>query len=140
MKKIAPTMETDEITRARFEKYAVAVIENSDVGAAVKQLGISRSTLLRAMKNPAFQVVFREVRGQVISAALASLSAIAGKAVRTLEAVLDSDCPAYAKAGAAGKILDLILKIRETDDLEGRLEAVEQLLKDRDVFEGQAQP
>jgi hypothetical protein len=99
---------------------------------AAKTAGVSEPTLWRWMKEEPFRLAYAEARRQVVEVALAHLQAVCGKAVSTLEDILDDgEASASSKVSAARVILETSVKIIELQDLEGRIEALEKRLDQR---------
>ena len=84
------------------------------------------------MKEPAFRDAYREARREVVSHAISQLQRGCGDAVKTLLAVAnDSEAPASSRVSAAKAILETSVKAVELDDLGARLEALEELMKEK---------
>jgi len=126
---------------AKHQKLIAALLENHSLDAAFKATGISRNTGYRWIGTPEFQKAYRQARGRIVQAVIGRLQSMGAKALAAIEAVLDDSQAAPAVKVQAGRaVLDLILRAHEVDQLEGRLEALEAALKDRDVLEGQVAP
>jgi transcriptional regulator with XRE-family HTH domain len=89
---------------------------------AVAQLtGISKSTILRRMRNSSFRRKVREARADVLERALGHLARAATEAAITLRNLLRGDSPKI-KLGAARAILQAECKFRESEDLAADVE------------------
>lgn len=98
---------------------------------AAKAAGVGEATLWRWMREEDFSQAYAEARRQVVEVALANLQGACGKAVATLEAVLDDAvAPFSCKVAAARVILETSVKIIELQDLESRLAALEAKLQE----------
>ncbi len=132
--------EMDALTEAKFQRAALVLLESGNLDDALARLKISRSSLWRWLRDPRFQSVFHEARRQVSGHALARLQAASVKAAGLLERAIDDEAaPLYVRVSAAREVLQVVLKLREQDDLEARLSALEEAMRDRGTIEGQAQ-
>ena|SRR5208282_53347 len=113
--------DVDELLIATLACGATAEI-------AAQKVGISRATVQRRLKNPAFCARLQQVRSEMVSRTAGMLTASGGEAVKTLVELLKSTVPHATRLGAARTILELGPKAREASDLEQRLLAVEQQL------------
>ncbi|MFA5864331.1 MAG: hypothetical protein WC975_06550 [Phycisphaerae bacterium] len=121
--------------KGKFGRKRVLAIEalltTATVQAAAYKSGVSESTLYRWLKDDDFQKEFLKARRQVFGQAVARLQGIAMKAVNILEAILDdSECPSYAKLGAAKTVLELGRQGIQDDDLLVRIENLERILEE----------
>ncbi len=92
---------------------------------------IAKQTLYNWLKEPEFKREFRRQRNEAVREALDCLKGAVAKAVDTLIRLMDSPKP-YIRKAAAEKIVDYTLKAIEMEELEERLEKVEQaVLKGR---------
>jgi hypothetical protein len=111
--------------RPRREEAAVAaLLAEPTIEAAAKRVGISESTLLRWLAEPAFKAQYRAARRQVVEGAIGRLQAVATKAVDALARNLTCGIPAV-EVGAARSVLDQAIKAVELVDLAERVEQLE---------------
>jgi hypothetical protein len=90
---------------------------------------ISEPTLWRWLQREDFQTAYRQARREAVSQAVAYLQRVAGEAVDTLSTVmLDAQKPTSARVSAARAVLDLAIRGVEIEDLEARIQALEQCL------------
>jgi uncharacterized protein YggE len=109
------------------ERAIIALLSEPTLKAAAASAGISETTLWRWLRDPNFAQAYREARREAIEQATAQLQALASEAVRTLGQILrDDKAAAHVRASAAARVLTLAYKSRELDDLESRLEALEE--------------
>lgn len=112
--------------RERQEDAALAaLLSEATIVLAAEKAGISHSTLIRWMAEPAFKARYRESRRRVVEAAIGRLQTVATKAVDTLERNLSCGIPAV-EVGAAKSVLDQAVKAVALVDLAERIEALEQ--------------
>jgi transposase-like protein len=110
------------------ERAIAALLVAPSVTAAAQQIGVNENTLLRWLKDAAFQSAYRDARRAVVQHAIAQVQRATGEAVETLRTVMqDSESPASARVSAAKAILDTALKGIDIDDLEVRIAALEAL-------------
>ena len=92
-----------------------------------KAAKVSKDALYRWLRQPAFRAELRRQRDLVVTDALDVLKNRVIQAVEVLAELLGSQSEVIRR-GAACDILNYVLKIRETQDFEDRLEACERAL------------
>lgn len=117
---------------AKHEKFLSALLASPTIESAAKVAGISESTALRTLKEPAFATVYRDARREVVSHSLTALQGACSEAVQTLRDIAtDSEAPASSRVAAAKAILETSIRAVEVDDLAARVETLEGLLKEQ---------
>jgi hypothetical protein len=113
------------------EEVIAALLTAITVDQAAHQVGVGYRTLQRWMKEDVdFQEAYRLARRQVVQQSQARLQQATGHAVATLIAVMnDPLAPPGAKVTAARVILEHAVKAVEIDDLEVRIQVLEQAQK-----------
>jgi len=112
------------------ERAIAALLVAPSVTAAAQQIGVNENTLLRWLKDDAFQSDYREARRGVGQQAITQVQRATGEAVETLRSVMqDTDATASARVSAAKAILETAIKAVELEDLEARLVALEAVQK-----------
>jgi transcriptional regulator with XRE-family HTH domain len=111
-----------------------AVIEallagETQAGAAIAA-GVSRRTVSRWLRDPAFAAELEKARTLAFAEALSALKGGAAAAVKTLLQNLGARSPAERRQ-AAREILTFAFKGVETLDFEARLERIEKLLEEQ---------
>jgi len=106
------------------DALVAALAAGSTVPDAAKRANMSERTARRRLDDPAFRRRVSEARGELYSAAMGRLAAVATKAADTLEKLLTSTRDAVA-LGAARSILELGQRLRESVELEQRIAALE---------------
>jgi len=97
-----------------------------DITAAAKQAGISRGTMYRWMKEPAFLEALNNASLQALEGLSRKLLNLGGKAAETLRVTLDDDfIPAGARIRAADIVLSRILQLQELVELNNRVSELE---------------
>jgi hypothetical protein len=108
------------------ERAIAALLVAPSVMAAAQQIGVNENTLLRWLKDAAFQTTYRDARRQVVQQAIAQVQQATSEAVATLRAIMSNgDAPASARVSAAKAVLETALKAVELEDIEQRLQALE---------------
>ncbi len=100
----------------------------ASIEAAAAKVGVSPATVHRRLQNPEFRKRLQAIRGDLFQRAAAMMTAAAGEAVKTLLALLQASIPPAARLGAARAILELGVRLRQTAELEERLQALEERL------------
>jgi len=108
------------------EDAVVALLTQRTTQDAAESIGIGTATLLRWMKDPEFDVAYREARRAAFSQSITRLQQMSGAAAATLGKVMvDPNTPASTKVRAADSILDHAAKAIEIEDIEVRVAALE---------------
>ncbi|MBU1510717.1 hypothetical protein KKD52_10185 [Myxococcota bacterium] len=119
-----------EPTVARYDLAVVALLESRSLDQAIKKIGISKTTLFRWFADPVFVDLYRRARGRLVTAVIGRLQVLGAKACNALESVLDdADAAPQTKISAARAVLEMIFRGHELDNLEARVEELEQLEK-----------
>jgi len=109
------------------EEAIVALLTNRTIEEAARATGIDPNTLLRWLKLPEFQKSYREAKREAFGQSLARLHYFSSAAASTLgKIMLDSKTPPATRVSAADSILDHTLKAIETEEIEARVDALEQ--------------
>ena len=104
----------------------VALLAERDTKAAAKAAGVSYRTLCRWLENPAFQTELKTASSAVIDSALLRLSELTAQAVEVLREIMtDKDASAGTRVQAANIALARFLDLRESQELEKRIAALE---------------
>ena len=111
------------------EAAVAALISESTMGIAAHKAGIGEATLFRWMKEPRFRTAYREARRQVVDGAIGHLQTACSEAVETLrEVAKDAEASAASRVSAARAILEIALKAVELQDIEERIEELEEAM------------
>lgn len=107
-------------------KAIECLLLHGEIQAAALAAGVSRDSIHRWMKEPAFVAALREAERIAISAAARSLARLAGKATTVLETAMDdTDAPMHTRIRAADIVIARLIQLRSMTDLEERLTALE---------------
>lgn len=112
------------------EQAIAALLRLPTITAAADSLGIGETTLWRWLQQPAFEEAYRRARQAAVDQAISQLQQASGEAVETLRAVqTDPGAPPSSRVTAAKTVLEMALKIRESEEMESRLTALEETIK-----------
>ena len=92
---------------------------------AARLVGVGERTVYRRLEDPRFRRRVDEARAELVNRAVGSLADASSAAVATLRALLEADSESV-RLGACRAILDLGLKLREAEELERRIRALEE--------------
>ena len=119
----------DKINRKQ-ELTIIALLQCPTLTAAAKQAGIAEATLWRWLQQSDFEEAYRRARQAAVDQAISQLQQASGEAVETLRAVqTDPNAPPSSRVTAAKAVLEMALKIRESEEMESRLTALENQLQ-----------
>lgn len=124
-----PSETKPELT-AKQIRAIEALCREPRIDQAAKSAGVSRVTLWRWLNEPAFSLAYRDARSRLLEGALIALEAKATQAIETLSDVMnDHDSPAGSRVSAARTTLELLLRLRESLEIEARIAAIERRLQ-----------
>ena len=93
------------------QRALFAMLTTTSIKAAAAKVGLSERTLRRYMDEPQFKRAYDAERARMLEEAIASLQALAGKAIATLGCVLDDErADSGTKLRSAKFILDLMFR------------------------------
>jgi hypothetical protein len=109
------------------EEAIVALLTQPSIETAARSVGVAVRTLLRWLAIPEFQAAYRKARRDVHSQATARLQqATTAAATTMLKLMVDANVPASVRLRAAESVYDRAVKGIEIEDVEVRVEALEQ--------------
>ena len=117
----------DSKTGSRQMRLLAALVGDPDVQAACAVAGVSRMTAYRWLKQPAFQDELTRRRDAVLSEALERIKTEATRAAAELARLLSVD-DARLRRLVCNDILNRAMKVRELEDFENRLVALEKAM------------
>ena len=122
--------------RADFQ-LVVLLAAGKTVVEIAKETGISERTIYRRLQDPAFRTRLAEARDQITTQALGMLIQTQVEAATALRGlVVGKGVPPTARLGASRAVFELGQRLRETQELADRIEALEQRLDVRNVRPG----
>jgi hypothetical protein len=92
---------------------------------AARRTGISRRTICRRLKDPAFQAELLRLRRRMLDRCIGAVTKSSIQAARTLAQLLDPGVGENTRLGAARALLERAFHLRETFELEQRIAALE---------------
>ena len=105
-----------------------ALVTTGEVAAAAREVHITRDTLYRWLKQPAFLGAVREAEAKALDELSRLLVRLSRTAVATIaKAMSDPATPAATRVRAADVALGRLLQLRELAQLEARVQALEQV-------------
>ena len=108
------------------EEAIAALLTQRNIEEAAKVTGIGANTLLRWLKVPEFQTVYRQARRDAFGQAVARLQQGTSAAATTLlKTMIDPATPASVRVRAAEAIFKHAAKAIEVEDIEARVSALE---------------
>ena len=112
------------------ELTIIALLQNPTLTGAAKQVGIGEATLWRWLQQPDFEEAYRRARQTAVDQAISQLQQATGEAVDTLRQVqTDTEAPPSSRVAAAKTVLEMAFKLREAEEMESRLTALEEKLQ-----------
>lgn len=114
------------------EKVIACLIAQPTIALAAQEAKISQSTMFRWLRDPEFQVAYRRAKKEIVGHALTQVQKSVTKAVDTLLDVMGNGEVESAKVSAAKTILELAIRAVEIEDLEERIEALEERMMDNE--------
>jgi hypothetical protein len=127
-----PEGDGEKRSRKR-EQFIAALLSYPTVEAAAKAVGIGNVTAWRLRKDPAFAKQYRETTREAMRQAAAQLQSAAREAVDVLRAIQSKADSEAARVSAARTILDMALKAADMEDIQQRLDALEQAFEARNT-------
>lgn len=107
------------------------IIASSTLEEARKNARISKGTLYAWLKDEAFKIELKRQRGEITEEALGNLKNAMTKAVKELVKLINSSKPELRR-WVCKDIIDYTLKSIELEDIEDRLNKIEQVILERE--------
>jgi hypothetical protein len=108
------------------EEAVAALLTQRNIDEAAKATGIAPNTLLNWMKEPEFQVAYREARRAAFGQAIARLQQGTSAAATTLlRMMIEQGTPPSVRVRAAEVIFNHAAKAIEIEDIDARVTALE---------------
>ena len=124
--------EYDKPKLSRAQTRAIPVIVAArNVEDGCKALGIRRNCYYEWMKLPEFCQEIARLREELVNDAVSQLKATATKAVSTLSNLMDREDSPSVQRAAANDVLNHIVKFKEIQEFEKRLNEIEKTLDHR---------
>lgn len=109
------------------EELIIALLQQPSLEKAAASIGISLSTAYRMRRRPEFQAEYLQARREAVWQAIARLQQGCNAASSTLlKIMLDSNSPTGSRVRAADRVIEHARKLMEVEDVEVRLQRLEQ--------------
>lgn len=110
-------------------KAIAALLSERSIDAAAKAAGIGQTTMHRWLNDDLFVAALRQAEAGLLDAATRRLLALQGDAIDALQNVLqDGDTPPGTRVQAARVVLEAMLKLRDSWQVEQRLTMLEGMI------------
>jgi hypothetical protein len=120
--------EMAAIGRQKEAMLITALAAGKSQVEAARLAGVAERTVRRRVQDPVFCREVRECRARVLETAVGELTATVNKAVRKLGQLLDSQSENIS-LGAARCVLQEVVHLRESLDMEERISVLEDRLE-----------
>ena len=117
----------EKLVTAAAARPSRAGFAAASVPAAGRAGGVSEATVYRRLREPDFRAAVEAARAEIVSRAVAKLSAASTEAAEALRRLLYVDTP-FARLAAARAILELGARLREQEALAERVRVLEERL------------
>lgn len=107
------------------EAFLAAIACGASIDNAAAKAGFSKRTGFRRLQDPDFRKRLAELKADTVRRGAAMLTAATLEAIKTLLDLQSPSAPAATRLGAARTIIELGVRLRESNDIEERLAALE---------------
>ena len=112
--------------RENGEPALIGALGGGDnVQEAARAAGVSERTVYRRLEHDTFRRQLAEARAELIARAVGVLARLSTTAATTLAGLLKAESESV-RLGAARSVLELAVKLRESEELERRIAALEE--------------
>ncbi len=116
----------------RYDKILSALMNTFTVREAAAKLGCSEGTVYGALRDPAFQKMYKEARHKSVEHSITMLSRASSLAVtRLIETMENPQEKSSVRLSAAKSILEFAFRGYETEQLVERVERLEKALDEQ---------
>jgi hypothetical protein len=121
---------TENVLTSRQRKALAALLTNKTVSAAAEACGLAEKTLHRFLAIPAFRAALTQAETLTIDEAGRRLLSGQTQALDTLEGLINGALKESDQRLAAVAWMDLVLRWHELRNMEERLSALEEAVRD----------
>ena len=121
-------MVSEFVRRKGDAELIVALAAGQTIRDAAASASLSERTVARRLQESAFRQEVANTRTLMVSQAVGMLADAASDAVATLRSLLSAESDT-ARLGAARAILDAGPRLRESEELAARIEAIEAVVE-----------
>ena len=128
--------ETNDIQNPLTRKQIEAIpylVGAKSLEEGCRKAKVAKTTLYQWLKNESFKTELERTRERVTREALDRLKAAITRAVEGL-IHLAQDKNKSIRLRACEKVIDFFLKVKEADEIEGRLEKIEKIILERRTY------
>jgi hypothetical protein len=126
--------ETETISKELNQKQLRVIpfmVAAKDIESGCRAAGISTTCYYDWMKNcPAFAEELDRQRNNLITDAMSKLRSGVGRSVDRLLELVNSESEEIARKSATS-IIEMVLKLRESEEVEQRIESIEKIVLER---------
>lgn len=116
--------------KGKQHAFLLALLQTQTTEQAIEQTGISRRTAYDYLKDDNFNKALREARTDAVKLVSQKITSTGEEAMTILKEVLhDKETPAHTKMTAVRTVLEYMYRTYENDELERRIEELEQHVK-----------
>lgn len=132
--KTAPEPEEDEVSAdgaltARQQSAIAVLLLCPTIRGASEKSGVPESSLYRWLRSPLFQEAYREAREASLQQAISTLQSATGAAVSVMLSLMaNTKTAASVRLASARSVLEYAFKAKEMQEIEERLQALEEAL------------
>jgi hypothetical protein len=105
---------------------SVALAFGGTVAAAARAAGVGEATVYRRLKDPEFCKMVEQAKTDMVQRTSGALTGFGMEAAKTMAELMKPANPPSIRLGASRSVLEMGMKVREREDLEQRLAALEQ--------------
>lgn len=112
--------------KTKQQNFIVALLQYPSTEEAIRATGIARQTAYRYLEDEEFKNALSEARREVVNGITNQLRNLGGEAIQTLKNNLyDEEATPTSKNQTAKTILDFIYRGAEIEQVEARLDEIE---------------
>jgi len=120
---------TEKKLTSKQSKCLILLLEGKSIQEISEALGVAIKSVYRYQESLEFKKIFAEAREKIFTEALEQLKEASKEAVKTLRELMKIGFKESARLGSAKTILELAIKNKELEELEKRIEVLEERLK-----------
>ena len=134
MQNIANSENISKVLKERQIRALPIILGAKSLEEGCRQAKIT-STTFRSWLNdyPEFKQALEDGRNQLVADAMTRLRQGIGKAVDKLLILIDSESEEIARK-AATSVIEMALKLRESEEVEQRIESIEKIILERRAY------
>ena len=118
----------DSARKKAEDKLLLTLACGASVDSAARECGVSPRTVYRRLELPAFRRQVTEARSELLARAVGTLADASTAAASKLKDLLEAESETV-RLGACRAILELGTKLRESEELAGRIAALEERIE-----------